>query len=305
MELLKEHPYYKMRIPYEDAALSRFLVSELKECAQQLLTTNTQNTETPKPTQSEETPRGPHCEIFDDSPFAQKLCFLLECVVVHGLKDRLIGHYTFWDVAEKLPECLPGSETNLTTVKDISKTPIGRQRVFIRVCLNEGALVETLTALVWNEVVLKNFYKDTAILRNAEYSNSMLTFLDTLKIFTFSLVVKDAGFEKANYWNQIDFPTALPKGRQPSAPVSIEVAPTTQSASEIALQSNLSPETTDIDSSSYMTVIDEASENGKDAKGDGKGKKKRKNRRVIAFSEPRRPRINKEGSSSSTPFRTK
>jgi len=287
MDLLKEQPFYKIRIPFEDSALSRFLVSELKECVQQLLAANNQPPETPRPTQSEETPRGLQVEIFDESPFAQKLIFLLECILIHGLKDRLIGHYSFWDVAEKLPECLPGSAANLTTVKDISKTPIGRQRVFIRVCLNEGAMVETLTALVWNEQLLKNFYKETAILRNSEFSNSMLELLDTLKSVTFSLVVKDSGFEKPTFWNAIDFPTSLKVPPPNSNPVSIEKGTMVQESMENSVQDSLSPPV-DNDPEPMMivgssTVMDEASEGSRDLKDDkNKGKKKKKNRRVIA-----------------------
>ena len=38
----------------------------------------------------------------------------------------------------------------LNDVRECSKTPLGRGRVFVRVALNEGAVVDYLKALVWN-----------------------------------------------------------------------------------------------------------------------------------------------------------
>lgn len=43
----------------------------------------------------------------------------------------------------------------MNDIRECSKTPLGRGRVFVRVALNEGAAMDYLKALVWNRELAK------------------------------------------------------------------------------------------------------------------------------------------------------
>lgn len=167
--------------------------------------------------------------ILDDDANSQKLCYLLELVLQHGLKERLLfGTIVFWQVVERLNECLPNINYLLNMVRDCSKNNTARGRIFIRASLNDGTFTDLITGLIWNSELLKSFYKDNALLRNEESINILLMLFEQLKGVKFSLFYKDNDLEKANYWEKIF---------KPESPYKVTVSQL-QTASQIQVASS-------------------------------------------------------------------
>eukprot|EP01114_Cavostelium_apophysatum_P015670 TRINITY_DN4321_c0_g1_i1.p1 TRINITY_DN4321_c0_g1~~TRINITY_DN4321_c0_g1_i1.p1 ORF type:complete len:409 (+),score=100.54 TRINITY_DN4321_c0_g1_i1:86-1312(+) len=134
-----------------------------------------------------------------------RLCYMLERILEHGIRDTaLFGTTHFWSYLEQLDRCLPGPEVKdvLRKVKECSKGNIGRGRVFLRLTLNEGSLVEYLRALMWNPQLTGSSYRETAILRDDEQSTAFLTVLESLQTFKFSFLLKDKDLDEADYWER-------------------------------------------------------------------------------------------------------
>ena len=65
---------------------------------------------------------------------------------------------SLWDFLECLQSSLPGTSEFLVTIKQYSKTPTGRSRIFIRLALNDKSFSEYISALCWNTSLLKYYY---------------------------------------------------------------------------------------------------------------------------------------------------
>jgi len=131
-----------------------------------------------------------------------RLCLILEKIMEHGIKDGLFGTTYFWNYAENLDKCLPGTEGKelLKRIREFSKGSIGRGRVFVRLTLNEGTLPEYLKALLFAPNLTMQYYREAALLRNEEQVTMLLRTLETLKSCQFNFIVKDKKLDDADYW---------------------------------------------------------------------------------------------------------
>ncbi|EGG24970.1 RUN domain-containing protein [Cavenderia fasciculata] len=169
--------------------------------------------------------------IEDQNPHLLKICLYVEKILSEGLKDvNFIGKTCFFDVLEHLPSCLPDTSRVIELAKDSCKTAMGRGRVVIRQALNEGALEIYLSALCYNQSIVKSYYKETAFLRNSEFSSTFLTLLQSLEHIQFGLVVRDRDMDKPNYWDEITF--TLLRSQPPPTPIKIQKVETTQDNTE-------------------------------------------------------------------------
>lgn len=146
--------------------------------------------------------------ILDDTPHAAELCFILEKILQHGIKERGlfgIGMTVFWEFLEKLEECVPRGECEevLSICKDCSNTSVGRARIFIKASLNSNSFSDYISALSWNTSLLNNFYKPFALIRSEEHAPVFLTLLESLSKLRFSLFYKDKDLEKLGYWSTV------------------------------------------------------------------------------------------------------
>ena len=90
-----------------------------------------------------------HGAFVETDPAAQRLCIVLEKCLQFQIKDGIFSRTFFWDYVQLLDECVPDGKRVINLVKRYASTPHGRSRIFLRVALNEGALAEYLSALVW------------------------------------------------------------------------------------------------------------------------------------------------------------
>eukprot|EP01114_Cavostelium_apophysatum_P015360 TRINITY_DN4159_c0_g2_i1.p1 TRINITY_DN4159_c0_g2~~TRINITY_DN4159_c0_g2_i1.p1 ORF type:complete len:836 (+),score=150.92 TRINITY_DN4159_c0_g2_i1:187-2694(+) len=274
MEPLLSQELIKGRInPTDDTALQNFFIRELKECVDHLASNFSKADDV----------------ILDDAPSASKLCFLVECILQYGMKEPRVkafrSSYGFWEVVERLNQSLPGIESLLTNVKDSSKNVTARGRIFIRTALNEAALADMITALVWNQELLKSYYKDNALLRSESRATTLTELLERLKPLHFTLFPNDKDFEKPNYWSSISLPITL--AEPPTAeilksePVRISHADSAEyssgsSAPTSSLTSLTSPSSVTLGSAPEGSLDEGTSSLQKKRK-----KKSTKNRRVI------------------------
>jgi len=186
------------------------ILSDLNGFIQQLLDGHTTSGDTsplPITTTTTTTVDGsvsPSSVVLDKNPYLLKICFCVEKILNNNLKDvNFIGQTLMWDFLQNLPKCMPGTTEIVELAKDCSKTSLGRGRVFIRLALNEGSLGDFISALCFSSDILKSYYKDSALIRNTEFSNLFQSLLSALAHIQFSLVVKDKDLEKPNYWEEM------------------------------------------------------------------------------------------------------
>eukprot|EP01087_Luapelamoeba_hula_P004029 TRINITY_DN13993_c0_g1_i1.p1 TRINITY_DN13993_c0_g1~~TRINITY_DN13993_c0_g1_i1.p1 ORF type:complete len:379 (-),score=60.92 TRINITY_DN13993_c0_g1_i1:122-1258(-) len=143
------------------------------------------------------------CVRTNEDPRLNKLCFLLEHFLFHGLKNTsLFGKTYYWDFVQHLDECLPDTVSTVNFVKGCARTSIGRGRVFICLGLNEKVLSDYLKGLAWNETLVSTYYHEWAVIRTMNTFERALEYCDRLvKEITFQLDVKDRGLDMPNYWN--------------------------------------------------------------------------------------------------------
>jgi len=137
-----------------------------------------------------------------------RLEFWLERVLLHGIKSPPVKG-SFWQVIEKLPDSLPGTEKLVKQVSSLSKHSIARGRIFIRTSLNESSIQPHLSALMWNQDVMFQFYEENALMRNEEQCSTLLMLLEPLNTIQFKLTFKEKDLDKPSYWEKYITPELL------------------------------------------------------------------------------------------------
>lgn len=125
-------------------------------------------------------------------------CAALEAVLQDNLVDRaLFGTTWWWSYAEQLPACLPDGDRTITRVKVLPavRSAMGRGRAFLRLSLNDGALVENLQALLWNAALTADYYRARALVRN--HHVALLEGLAELTPLRFELPLDDPDLDTA------------------------------------------------------------------------------------------------------------
>lgn len=154
--------------------------------------------------------------LTDETPLTATLCYCLEHLLSHGMKD--VGFFSstvLWHYVENLARCLPGSQSKdlLHRIRETSKTDTGRGRLFLRAALNEGSLQEYLSALRFNEQLTKKYFHNYALLRTEDNCAIVMLLLESLAVLKFRLAVKpDKELDKEDYWSRVKLvkPTAPP-----------------------------------------------------------------------------------------------
>ncbi|PRP85234.1 hypothetical protein PROFUN_07004 [Planoprotostelium fungivorum] len=136
-----------------------------------------------------------------------RLLYLLEKILEHGLKENvsMFATSSAWYWLEQLDECLPGSEVKemITLIRSTASTTFGRTRVFLRYTLNQGALTEDLSALIWNTTLTEKYYRQGAIVRHPETSNLFLEVIEPLKNLKFQVDFEDKLLDSIDYWQKL------------------------------------------------------------------------------------------------------
>ncbi|ELR21632.1 RUN domain containing protein [Acanthamoeba castellanii str. Neff] len=139
--------------------------------------------------------------ITDDTPEVHGLCFVLEKIFLHELKTGPRGN--IWEFIERLQDSLPGNQAAgmLDKLRNWTRSSIGRGRAFLRLSLNQHAVVEYLQALVWNTGLLRAFYTQGAFFRNEHLVTEMMEQLELVLPLQFSLTMHFAEIDREDYWN--------------------------------------------------------------------------------------------------------
>lgn len=142
--------------------------------------------------------------LLESHPFAALLCFTVERALSHGLDDwSLFGRTYFWSFVRHLGDCLPSTHSIIQSVSAATPSPCGRGRVFLRVLLNERAMAECLSALVWNTSLVAKHYRTTALVRREEDASIFLLLLENLNGVSFSLASVDPLLDDPDYWSKL------------------------------------------------------------------------------------------------------
>tara|TARA_R110002050_G_scaffold42687_5_gene102637 strand:+ start:254 stop:874 length:621 start_codon:yes stop_codon:yes gene_type:complete len=153
--------------------------------------------------------------LFQDHPHAARLCYTLEKILSHGLRDTAVfGKTYFWNYVKNLNVCLPSTSSTLESIRDMTSSTCGRGRLFLRMALNERALADYMSALVWNASLTEKHYKPFALLQREEDASIFLLLLENLNKVEFSLATPDPALDNPEYWTNLSLQPASHISRQ-------------------------------------------------------------------------------------------
>ncbi|XP_023225563.1 FYVE and coiled-coil domain-containing protein 1-like [Centruroides sculpturatus] len=131
--------------------------------------------------------------INDDNANLHRFCFKLEFLLQNDMKEHtsLLGtRKNYWDY---ICRCLTTKRTDvhdgLKFVKSISelKTSLGRGRAFIRFCLMQQCLADSLQCCIMNTKVTSNWYHESSFLMNEAQTSFLISTLYELNDIQFDL----------------------------------------------------------------------------------------------------------------------
>ncbi|XP_064461197.1 pleckstrin homology domain-containing family M member 1-like [Ornithodoros turicata] len=184
---------------------------------------------------------------------ASNVCFCLEAIFIHGLKDTFSKKMSsvFKAAAqEKIPSpdfwtfvMVYTHRDVLAQINQLSQitTDIGRCRAWVRLALNENLFVNYVDAMIRDPKTVRCYYRSSAYMADREQPDILKQFLDGLTNFSFRLPVNCSIL---NHWNTTPLHLAGIQ-RAPLDPVmpAIDVADffhyeTRQSRSKLSLSSS-------------------------------------------------------------------
>ncbi|XP_046682318.1 uncharacterized protein LOC124368879 [Homalodisca vitripennis] len=133
----------------------------------------------------------------DSSEAADSLCTVLEAIFIHGIKETLadkmaiaIGDPDVRPEPNFWPALLVFSHRDL--IDQIGRlyyvcTDVGRCRVWIRMCLNDGLLTSYLQSMLAQNKSLSSFYKRSAYLRDTEVLDMCITLIAGIESYSFNM----------------------------------------------------------------------------------------------------------------------
>ncbi|XP_036922956.1 pleckstrin homology domain-containing family M member 1 isoform X4 [Sturnira hondurensis] len=174
---------------------------------------------------------------------ANSMCSALEAVFIHGLHAKHIraeagGKRKKSTYQKPLPQPVFWSLLKAVTHKHIISelehlvfvsTDVGRCRAWLRLALNDGLMECYLKLLLQEQAQLREYYQPTALLRDVEESEFLLSFLQGLTSLSFELSYKSAIL---NEW------TLTPLALSGLCPLS-ELDPVSTSAPELQRKESL------------------------------------------------------------------
>ncbi|KAK8740633.1 hypothetical protein OTU49_003003 [Cherax quadricarinatus] len=148
--------------------------------------------------------------IIGHSDNTNALCNVLEAIFIHGLRDSLGERMSSFlgsdpdrmPVPNFWPVVLIISHRDLIEqVSELSfiSSEVGRSRAWVRLAINQGQICSYLSVLLHDSRTLKDYYRRTAFLRDAERSDIMLRVLQPVSALTFNLATNAAVL---NTWTQ-------------------------------------------------------------------------------------------------------
>lgn len=172
--------------------------------------------------------------VADTDECANSLCYVIEAILIHGLKDKLAVKVSsvFGSNSEKMPEpefwtyvskyCHKNVLLELKNLNQITND-IGRGRAWLRIALNDGLIISYLGTMLADKPALQKFYCTTAYLRDEEQSDIMKQLLEGTSVFHFELSCNSSIL---NSWNclpltlaHIWIPPATPQPVMPAVDV--------------------------------------------------------------------------------------
>eukprot|EP01114_Cavostelium_apophysatum_P000682 TRINITY_DN10620_c0_g1_i1.p1 TRINITY_DN10620_c0_g1~~TRINITY_DN10620_c0_g1_i1.p1 ORF type:complete len:784 (-),score=199.12 TRINITY_DN10620_c0_g1_i1:180-2531(-) len=156
--------------------------------------------------------------VTEDSPAVNSLCFGIEQILNHGLRDVSVFRTTrIWHYLKRLKHCMPGTKEVLRNIKDHARTDLGRGRMFFRVALNEGSLVDFLNALRFDSDLTGKYYFDYSILRNEVQYSTLIMLLSSFGVLQFRLFLKVPDIDREEYWETVPLLKVKPKTEEDTA----------------------------------------------------------------------------------------
>lgn len=130
--------------------------------------------------------------VNDDSPTLHRFQEKLELILSFGLieKPGLLGpKKSYWHY---ICTCFASSKRNhdgINSVKSVGalKTPLGRGRAFIRFCLTEKCLADTLQSCFMNQKISRDFYTERSLPAQEKLWTALVTSLYDLNELNFDL----------------------------------------------------------------------------------------------------------------------
>jgi len=145
--------------------------------------------------------------ITDESEVLPAFCQSLEAVLRQGLKLGLgalgLADRDYWNCIEGLVSSSkvifkpPPSVSHVISLVQGCKrltTAQSRGRLFIRIALTKGVLLQTLETLLKNQEYLRYWYKDLSLLANHQEKEVVMEIMNTLKKKTYKLNVNNCSF---------------------------------------------------------------------------------------------------------------
>ena len=114
------------------------------------------------------------------------LCWILEAVFIHGLKNPFLKSMTsvfhsrenvepsFWEFV--LIFCHQEVIVQINKLSLIA-TDVGRCRVWLRLALNDGLFISYLSMMLKDKNTIKDYYKPSAFLRDSEMCDMLKSYL--------------------------------------------------------------------------------------------------------------------------------
>ncbi|XP_054724381.1 pleckstrin homology domain-containing family M member 1-like [Uloborus diversus] len=150
-------------------------------------------------------------DIPDSDERANALCYVLEAVFIHGLKDKISAKVSsvFGSNSEKIPEpqfwsvvakyCHKNVILEVNNFNQIT-TDIGRCRAWLRVALNDGLIVSYIGTMLNDKGSLQKYYSSSAYMLDEEQSDIMKQLLEGTSVFHFEFSCNNSSL---NVWNNL------------------------------------------------------------------------------------------------------
>lgn len=169
-----------------DSAVKASLILRLKECVSEIVMKHT----------------AASWVSLKNEDATNMLCWILEAVFIHGLKntfikslftsrrENAIPNPSFWDFVMIF--------SHRDVIEQIRKlnyvnSDVGRSRAWIRITLNEMSLVSYLENMFRNQTYVRSFYKPSAFLRDSEKCDILKNYLvGVVESCKFELVVDNS-----------------------------------------------------------------------------------------------------------------
>ena len=144
----------------------------------------------------------PSSKVSDANASVVRLCYILDQILSHGLKDlHFFGSTTYWEFLRNLPDCVPSSSSFIDNIQATANSDTGRGRLFICLSLCNKTTSTDLQALLMSQEHVREYYQENAILRREEETSIVHLLLDTLGNVDFTFKLEYSDLDDQDYFN--------------------------------------------------------------------------------------------------------